>query len=140
MRHGAAERQLTVVLWQFRHRGRLRGGRGSLSAAIPLAVAEVDAVCNHLCALALVAVLVLPVTDLEPTLDNRHAALGEIAADELSRSLPGYAVDEITLPLSGGLVCKVPVYCQSKGRHSGSAVGLPQLRVTGQTAHNYDVV
>ena len=50
---------------------------------------------HHLGAAAIVAIPILPVTDLEPALHHGHAALGHILADELRRLPPSDHIDKI---------------------------------------------
>ena len=68
-----------------------------ITAAVTVAfgIPKVNIVGYNFGGSALVAVVVLPVADLQPPLDDRHASLAEIFADEFSGSSPGNDVDEI---------------------------------------------
>src|SRR5699024_2725615 len=84
-------------------------GGGAPAVAVPLGVTEVDVVRDDLGGAALAALLVRPVADLEPALHHGHAALGEVAADELGGLAPRDHVDEVGGALTGGLVLEIPV-------------------------------
>ena len=94
---------------------------------------------HHLGGATVVAVLVLPVPDLQAALHHGHAALGEVLADELRGAAPGDDVDEIRLLLAA-LGLEVPVHGQGEGRHRSPAAGAAQLGIPGQTTHQDDLV
>ena len=60
-----------------------------------------------------------PVADLKAALHHGHTALGEVAADKLSRLPPGHHIDKIGAAFAGGLVFKIPVHRQREGGHRG---------------------
>ena len=124
--------------------GRTVGGRrpvrgAAVIAAVPFGVPEVDVVGHDLGAAALAAVPVGPVADLQAALHHGHAALGEVFADEFRSAAPGHHVDEIRLLLAA-LGLEVPVAGDGEGCDGGAALGAAQFGVTGQTAHENDLV
>lgn len=82
----------------------------AVSAAGP-AVAEIHVVGNNLRAAALIAVSVLPVTDLQAALYHGHAALGKVLGNELSRCAPRHHINEIRFLLAG-LGLEIPIHRQ----------------------------
>ncbi len=76
---------------------------GGTGVTVPLAVAEVDIVCNDLSSPTLVAILIGPAADLQPTGHHRHAALGEILGDKFSSLTPSDTVDEVAFPIAAVL-------------------------------------
>ena len=108
--------------------------------AVPAGVGEIDVVRHHLGGGAAVAVLVGPIPHLKPTLHHGQTALGEVAADELAGAAPGHHVDPVGGALAGVFVLEIPVHRHAEGGHGGPRLGVAQLGVTGQTAHDDDVV
>ena len=93
-------------------------GRGiAARLRVPLGVAEVHVVGDHLRGAALVAVPVGPVPELEPALHHCHTALSEETGDKFGGLTPGHDVDEVRGLLAGGLVLEVPVHRQGEGGH-----------------------
>ena len=82
-----------------------------ITAAVTVAfgIPKVNIVGYNFGGSALVAVVVLPVADLQSPLDDRHASLAEIFADEFSGSSPGNDVDEIRFLLAA-LGLEVPIH------------------------------
>lgn len=56
-------------------------------------IAKVDAVSQDFRAAALVSRPVVPAPELEPSINDGHAALGEVPADELGGTAPRHNVD-----------------------------------------------
>lgn len=111
----------------------------SAAVTIALAVTEIDIVGYDFCAAALVAVVVLPVTDLKSAFHHSHATLAEIFADEFSGSSPGNDVDEIRF-LFPGLAFEIAVAGDGEAGHRKAGLCTAQFRVTGQSAHDNNLI
>nr|DAL74829.1 MAG TPA: hypothetical protein [Caudoviricetes sp.] len=127
--------QLPIVFRQLRELRptgtwlRRRRCIGPAGFRIPLGVAKVHMLGQHLGGTALVAVPVGPVPELQTALHHGHTALGEEAGDKLRRLPPSHNVDEVRSLLSGLLVLEVPIHRQGEGSHRGSGLGVTQLWV-----------
>src|SRR6476659_5022094 len=89
-----------------RHVGARREAAAGVAAAVLAAAQELDGVGDDLDALALVAVLRLPLAPLEAAVKGHGAALGEEARAVLALRAPDRHVEEVglVLPLPRGLV------------------------------------
>lgn len=105
---------------------------------IALGAAKVAVVRNDIRRLTFVAVLVVPVADLEPTFHDDHAAFFEILGDKFAGLPPCDTVDEVCLFLS--FLGEVPVNGNGEAGNSNAAASPPQFRVAGQTTHNCNTV
>ena len=112
-----------------------------ITAAVTVAfgIPKVNIVGYNLGGSALVAVVVLPVADLQPPLDDRHTSLAEIFADEFSGSSPGNDVDEIRF-LFPGLAFEIAVAGDGEAGHRKTRLRTPQLWVAGQSTHDDDLI
>ena len=163
-----SERQLAVTVVQIHEgirRGRGRGAAGVVSAvirgigrvvvrvavgtvvavgavgiAVAAALSKVDVVRVDLPAGAVVAVAVLPFSGLEAAGNNDHAAFVEVLGHELAGGTPGDAVDEIGLPFAAVAAAVIAVHRNGKACHTDAGLRGTQLGITGQTAHDGDVV
>ena len=54
--------------------------------------------------------------------------------------MPRRPVDPVGLAFAGVFVLEVPVHRQAEGGHGRAGLGVAQLGVTGQPAHDYDVI
>ena len=109
------------------------------AVSIALGVPEVNIVGHNLSRPALVAVIVLPVAKLQPTFDNRHAALAEILADEFSGIPPSNAVNKICF-LFSRLIFEIAVTGHGEAGHRKAGLCTTQFRVAGQSAHDNDLI
>ena len=71
---------------------------------------------------------------MQTAFHHGHTALGEMPAYELGGLAPSDAVKKVRLPLAIG-VLKVPVTGDRETTDRDSSLGVPQLRVSGQAAH-----
>ena len=161
-----SERQLTVVFQLFigagrdlRSRSALRGGIVSavisgltakaVSVAVlgvaagivvALAVAEIDIISLNVPRGTVVAFFVLPLAGLHPAGDNDHASLVEVLADKFAGLTPGGDIEKVGLAFAAGAPAEITVDSDTERRYVHTALGGTQLRLTGQTAHDDDVV
>ena len=105
-----------------------------------LAFTEVDIFYNDFGIAALVALFVDPVTKLETTGNDSHAALLEILADKLSSGTPCNTVDKIGLLFTTVTAGEIAVNSEGEGCNRRLGLGIPELRITRQATHDGNVV
>src|SRR5436190_1281610 len=126
---------------------RARGEPATLGAAahaagvVPTAE-ELHGVRDDLHALALVAVLGLPLAPLEAAVERDGAPLGEEARAVLALGAPDRDVEEVrlVLPLAGRLVLAPRVGGDAQGADRHAALGGAQLGISGQVAREDNAV
>ena len=79
-----------------------------------------------------------PAPELEPSINDGHAALGEVPADKLGGTAPGHNVDKVGGFLAVDFV--VPVTGDGEGRDGNAVFRAAELGVPHKTAHNGDVI
>ena len=110
------------------------------AVTIALGVTEVDIFGHNLSGTPLVAVVVLPVADLQTPLHHSHAALGEVFADEFSGLAPCNDVDEVRRFFAGLLVLEVTIHRQGEACHGKAGLRTAQFGIAGQATHDDDFI
>lgn len=135
----AARRTVALALLRISALRRVTALLIAASVTVAFGIPKVNIVGYNLGGSALVAVVVLPVADLQPPLDDRHTSLAEIFADEFSGSSPGNDVDEIRF-LFPRLAFEVAVAGDGEAGHRKTGLRTPQLWVAGQSTHDDDLI
>src|SRR5215213_10131031 len=122
------------------------GTRGEAATAVArtvlAAAQELDGVGDDLDALALVAVLRLPLAPLEAAVERDRPALGEEARAVLALGAPDRHVEEVglVLPLPRGLVLAAGVGRDPQRAHGHAARRGAKLGISGEVAREDDPV
>src|SRR5215208_3914432 len=132
-RRGTGGLEVPLVDWHVRAR---REAAAAAAATVLAPAQELDGVGDDLDALALVAVLRLPLAPLEAAVEGHGAALGEEARAVLALRAPDRDVEEVglVLPLPGGLVLAARIGRDPQGAHRHAARGRAELGVSGEVA------
>ena len=112
----------------------------AVTAVAAAALAEVDIVNDHLGAAALAALPVGPIPYLQTAGNDGHAAFLEIFADKFGGLTPGNTVDKIGLFFTAVTAAVITVNGQGETCYRRLGLGISELLVPGQTAHDGDVV
>src|SRR4051812_46102006 len=112
------------------------------AAALLAAAEELDGVGDDVDALALVAVLVLPLAPLETPVDRHGAALAQVARAVLALRAPHGDVEVVRLvdPFAGAVVLATGVHGDAEAAHRGPARRRAQLGVAREVAGDDDPV
>ena len=113
---------------------------GTAGVAVAAALAEVDVVRDDLPAGAVVSVAILPLAGLQAAGNDDHTALVEVLGHKLASGAPGDAVDEIGLPLAAVAPAEIAVDRNGEAGDTDAGLRGTQLGITGQTAHDNNVV
>src|SRR5829696_4578148 len=138
-RRGAGGLEVPVVDRDVRARGE---AAAPVAGAVLAAAQELDGVGDDLDALALVAVLGLPLAPLEAAVERDGPALGEKARAVLALGAPDRDVEEVglVLPLPRRLVLAARVGRDPQRAHGHAARGGAKLRISGQVAREDNAV
>ena len=103
---------------------------------------ELDGIGNDIHRLALVALLVLPLAPLEPSVDRHRAALREVLGAVLALRAPDGDVEVVGLvdPLAGRVVLAAGVDRDPQAAHRGAARRAAELGVAGEVPGDHDPV
>ena len=108
--------------------------------AVTFALAEIDIISLNIPCRTIISLAILESAGLHSARDNNHTSLVEILADKFTGLTPGRNVKEIGLALTAVTPAKIAVNSYAEGCYVHTALGGTQLRLTGQTAHDDDVV
>lgn len=112
----------------------------ALRGLMTTASGEIYILSRHIWGCPLVSLSVRPFLDLQTAYNHDGITLVEIPGNQLPRPTPRCNGNPVGFPLSGLLVLYVPVNRQGEGADGNSALGMPDLWVSGQAAHDKNLI